>query len=128
MFGGVAGFIFFVQSLAQLPYQKMFEALLFSPHFPNEISLFLMGMGVMMWLVSKWAERKMINQPPAKIPTPDQIRKYRLRVLTAAGTVFLCGILLMTDWPFAFTLIVLWIYTYGETVNQIRALRTGELL
>ena len=127
-FGGGAAFVYFSKSLTKLSYQKLSEALLFSPHFPNEISLFLIGMGVIMWLVSKWAERKMITQPPEKIPTLDQIRKYRLEVLVAAGTVFLCGLLLMTDWPFGLTLIVLWVYTYGETVNRIRALRTGELL
>ncbi len=126
--GGIRAFVFFTQSVAQLTYQKILEALLYPFHFPIEISLFFMGMGVIMWLISKWAERKMLSQPPEKIPNPNMVRKYRHRVLVAVGLTFLLGILSMTGWLIALMLIALLIYTYGETVNQIRALRTGEPL
>jgi hypothetical protein len=126
VFGGTAGFIFFIHSIAQLTYQKVSEALLYPFHFPIEISLFFMGMGVIMWLISKWAERKMLAQPPEKIPTPNMIRKYRLRVLAAAGLVFLCGLFSMTGWPIALTMLLLLIYSYGETIYEINLLRTGE--
>lgn len=124
--GGVTGLIFLVRFIAQLTYQKLSEALLYPFLFPIEFSLFLMVMGVMMWLVSKWAERKMLSLPPEKIPSSDMIKKYRSRVLAAAVLVFLIGLLSMTGWPIALTLIVLLIYTYGEVADQIRALRTGD--
>lgn len=126
--GGILAFIFFVRSLAQLPYQKISKALLFSFHLPIEISLFFMGIAVMMWLVSKWAERKMLAQSPEKIPSSGMVKRYRLRVLSAAGLVFLCGLLSMTDWPIVLTLLLLLIYSYGETIYEINLLKKGDLI
>ena len=125
--GGILAFIFFVRSLAQLPNQKISKALLFSFHLPIEISLFFMGMAVIMWLVSKWAERKMLAQSPEKIPPSGAIRKYRIRVLVVAGLVILIGILSMTGWPIALTLSLLLIYTYGEVINEVKGLIASEL-
>jgi len=123
---GIAAFIYFLQFIAQLTYQKVSEALLFPFHFPIEISLFFMGMGVIMWLISKWAEGKMAVLPPEKTPTSAQIKKYRFRVLMGVRLVVLLGLLSMAGWPVAITFFALLIDAYFEIFTQLRALKSNE--